>query len=208
MTYIYDILLNFNKNLVECFQWNDSDKIKYVKRIVLFKVDSKVIKDIIYNDVLLDDSFINMIPKYEINGEVDSNFLCLLCDGMFVIGLYIKSNKPVLVSRMLLDEEQEVIEITNSLSNTLVSYKVLSKNSKLNCLLTRREFDIRDALRLEFDRLYKDNCLDKLMYFYYEFTNKECHNIDYIYNYLVDSLDNFSKGHVNLFEIINMSSAI
>lgn len=208
MTYIYDILLNFNKNLVECFLWNDSDKFKYVKKIVLFKVNSKVIKDIIYNDVIFEDSFINMIPNYEINGEANSNSLCLLCDGVFVIGLFINNNKPVLISRMLFDEEQEVIDITNDLSNTFVSYKVLNKNSKINCLLTRREFDIKNVLKQEFDKLYKDKSLDKLMYFYYEFTNKECSNIDYIYNYLVNSLNDFSKEHVNLFEIINMSSAI
>ncbi len=61
MTYIYDILLNFNENLVEYFEWNDNDKIKYVKKIILFKVSSKVIEDIIYNDVLFDSSFTDKI---------------------------------------------------------------------------------------------------------------------------------------------------
>ena len=29
MAYIYDILLNFNKELIEFFEWEESDKIKY-----------------------------------------------------------------------------------------------------------------------------------------------------------------------------------
>ena len=47
MVYIYDILLNFNKNLIEYFEWDDKDSIKYVKKIALFKVSSKVIDDFI-----------------------------------------------------------------------------------------------------------------------------------------------------------------
>ena len=35
MVYIYDILLNFNKNLIEYFEWDDKDSIKYVKSFVL-----------------------------------------------------------------------------------------------------------------------------------------------------------------------------
>ena len=37
MTYIYDILLNLSKELIEFFEWEDSDNIKYVKKIAVFK---------------------------------------------------------------------------------------------------------------------------------------------------------------------------
>lgn len=32
MVYIYDILLNFNKNLIEYFEWEEKDNIKYIKK--------------------------------------------------------------------------------------------------------------------------------------------------------------------------------
>ena len=38
MTYIYDILLNLSKELIEFFEWEDSDNIKYVKKIVFSKL--------------------------------------------------------------------------------------------------------------------------------------------------------------------------
>ena len=67
MNYIYDILLNFNKYLIEYFEWKDTDDIKYVKKIMLFKIDQKTIKDIIENIVILDNKFTSNIPKYEMS---------------------------------------------------------------------------------------------------------------------------------------------
>ena len=35
MIYIYDILLNFNTSLIEFFEWEENDLIKYIKKIML-----------------------------------------------------------------------------------------------------------------------------------------------------------------------------
>lgn len=207
MTYIYDILLNFNENLVEYFEWNDNDKIKYVKKIILFKVSSKVIGDIIYNDVLFDSSFTDKIPKYEMNGVKDASSLCLLCDGLMVVGLLIRNSKVSLVSRMILDEEQEVIEMCDRLSSVSVLYKILGENNKKNSVITREEERVLKFLRNEFARLYEDSNLDKFMYLYYEFTGKECNSIDYIYKYLISSLEVFTDKHMKLYEVLNLSNA-
>ena len=207
MTYIYDILLNFNENLVEYFEWNDNDKIKYVKKIILFKVSSKVIEDIIYNDVLFDSSFTDKIPKYEMNGVKDAGSLCLLCDGLMVVGLLIRNNKVSLVSRMILEEEQEVIEMCDRLSSFSVLYKIIGKNNKKNSIITREEERVLRFLKVEFVRLYEEGNLDKFMYLYYEFTGKECNSIDYIYKYLISSLEVFTDKHMKLYEVLNLSNA-
>ena len=93
MVYIYDILLNFNKNLIEYFEWDDKDSIKYVKKIALFKVNNAVINDLIKKVVVFEDSFLNSIPKYEMNGFKDSGRVCLFTDGFLVIGALIKDKK-------------------------------------------------------------------------------------------------------------------
>ena len=38
MIYIYDILLNFNTSLIEFFEWEENDLIKYIKKIPIYNL--------------------------------------------------------------------------------------------------------------------------------------------------------------------------
>lgn len=207
MVYIYDILLNFNDDLIEYFEWDDSDDIKYVKKIVLFKTNSKIIRDIIQNEVLFDSSFTNIIPKYDMNDLKDAGSVCLLTDGLMVIGVLIRGNQPVLISRLLLDEELEVLEVSEGIKETNIDYKIIKPKDFERIFLTRKESNIRKKLGDEIDNLYNSRFSEKLIYLYYEFTNKESQNIDYVYKYLKDSLRNFDDKHMRLFDILLLSNA-
>ena len=47
MSYIYDIILNFQKNYYEFYEWNDEDEITHIKKIPIFKtttIDFQTIK--------------------------------------------------------------------------------------------------------------------------------------------------------------------
>ena len=207
MTYIYDILLNFNKKLIEYFEWEDNDDIKYVKKIILFKTNTNTVKDIIENIVILDKNFTNNIPKYEINNIKEGNKLCLLTDGKISIGLLIKNNKVEYISRMLLDEEYETLLNSETLEETNINYKIIKKRiNNNNTTLTRTELKKQKLLLEKLNTLYNNRMKDVLIYLYYEYTNKECQDIDYIYNYLVKSLTDFNDRHIELFNILLTSS--
>ena len=79
MTYIYDILLNFNNNLIEHFEWEEKDKIKYVKKVILFKVPNKIIKDKLLENKSLTPSIvvatISKIQYLKFSLEEGSSFL-------------------------------------------------------------------------------------------------------------------------------------
>lgn len=206
MSYIYDILLNFNKQLIEYFEWEDTDNIKYVKKIILFKTSTEVIKDITHYEVILDSSFTSNIPKYELNNNREDGKICLLTDDKIVIGLLIKNNKVELISRLLLDEEYEALETANHITTTKIEYKKIKKRNSDKGNLTRKELAIKDNLLKKIESLYKRKKEEELKYLYYEYTNKENNNIDYIYNYLKNSLISFNKNHINLYNILTMSN--
>lgn len=201
MAYIYDILLNFNKELIEFFEWEESDKIKYIKKIALFKVKGKVLKDLINNEISLDKSFLDKLTSYEMNG-LDSCKSCLLTDGAMAIGILIKNNKIVSYSRLLLDEENEVLEVSEKLEYIDLNYKILSARSSKCNNLTRKELDIKNKLGLILDDLYKMGEREKLYYLYYEYTNKESKNVNHIYTYLKQSLKSFNDSHKHLLDIL------
>ena len=53
MNYVYDVLLNFNKELYEYYDWNLSDVIIHIRKILLFKVDNKVFNDLKKGNILV-----------------------------------------------------------------------------------------------------------------------------------------------------------
>ena len=207
MVYIYDILLNFNKDLIEYFEWEDTDSIKYVKKVALFKVENKVLFDMINKLIVFSDEFINSVPKYEMNGMKDAGSVCLFTDGFMVIGVLIKEGKPVLFSFLLLDEEREVLDISSKMSVSNIEYSIKGERYFNKENLTRKELLIKEKLSLEIDRLFEEKNYDKLLYLYYEYTNKEGNNIEYVYKFLKNSINDFNDKHRYLFDILLLSNA-
>lgn len=207
MVYIYDILLNFNKDLIEYFEWEDTDSIKYVKKVALFKVENKVLFDMINKLILFSEEFISSVPKYEMNGMRDAGSVCLFTDGFMVVGVLIKEGKPVLFSRLLLDEEREVLEYSSKMNVSDIEYSIKGDRYINKENLTRKELLIREKLSLEIDRLFEEKSYDKLLYLYYEYTNKEGKNIDYVYKFLKNSINDFNDKHRYLFDILLLSNA-
>lgn len=205
MSYIYDTILNFNKELIEFFEWDEKDNIKYIKKILLFKTDTKTITDIIKNEVELTGTFPNNIPKYNINNK-DSYKICLLTNGKIVIGIVINKSKVEYISRLLLDEEYDALSQSDNLINTKIEYRIIKKRIKNKKSLTRTEVTINDFLQGEIDSLYKQKNKNKLIYLYYEYTGKESQDIDKVYSYLKKSLDKFNDKHIYLYNLLNPKS--
>lgn len=203
MTYIYDIVLNFNKDLVEFFDWQEKDKIKCLKKVIMFRTNTKTIKDIINYKVELDNSFTSNIPKYEINNKKEEGKICLLTDGKITIGILIKNHIIKYISRLLPDEEYETLELSNNIVKIKINYKLMEQRN--NQTLTRKEQKIKEELSAIINRYYLKKDKSTIKYLYLEYTNKENDNLEYMYNYLKQSLNNINEKHKNLYKILEMS---
>lgn len=206
MVYVYDILLNFNKDLIEYFEWEDSDNIKYAKKITLFKITRKAMRDILTKEIEFNDNFIKKTLKYELDGFTSKTSYTLFTDETLVVGVTIKNNRIDLVSRLLVDEEQEVIEIAEQIDYANIDYKILKDKVKDSFVLTRKEKLIKTMLYEEIKKLYKEKKFEKLKYLYYEYTGNENRNIKHIYNYLIDSLCDLNYNHKRLIDILELSN--
>ena len=61
MNYIYDIVLNFNSNYYEFYEWNKNDNIINVRKIPVFKVDNQTYYDFKFNDIIVNNDFLKLI---------------------------------------------------------------------------------------------------------------------------------------------------
>ena len=176
MTYIYDILLNFNEEFYDFYDWNKTDKIIHIKKIPIYKVDEGVLNDIIYNKVKIKDDFLMLIKdktevfyKHEI-GKI--KFGCLLYSNEKIVALNINENGNVIgFSDLLIDEYTEIIDTLDEVKYIKIEYEILNKKDT-------------ELFKTRNDKL-KENYIYKNIY---KLTNEQ---LEYVYYemFLDDSID-------------------
>lgn len=196
MNYIYDVLANFNDVLYDFYDWNQGDNITHIRKIPLFKIGSKELKEIVENQVVFDSSFLEKIyQRTEIftNRSVKGlEYACLFSDGSDALAIYLK--KGVLQkSKLILEEELEVLDSSNRLKEQEIKYDLIKQNPK-NPFRTRRQMEMERFLKKEIGKLQREEDTSKLCYLYYECFNKKEERKDYILKRLKDELDqNFDQ---------------
>lgn len=212
MNYIYDILVNFNdKEVYNFYEWEKNDNIEHLRRIPIFKVNSKTLKDFKENKIKVYNEFLNKIKnKTEVfcNKFIDHiEYAAIFTDSSDLIVVeFDKSGEYVLKSSMLLDEAEDTLEESEMLKEEKINYKVLGK-MQYNEFMTRNERKIFKYIEKEINYLIKNKNYNKLKYLYFEWYNKKEENINKIIDGLNSILNiDFSSNHLKLFEIIKFSN--
>ena len=200
MIYIYDILLNLRQmdEGLEFYEWKEDDLIEHIKKVPLFKVSKTLIEDLFTNKLQLD---ITILPKIRnkaicyFNGETKQiPYLVLLSDGRkcFAIELDNKGN-TLYKSSLLLDEEEEVLEMTEELVEMPIGYKKTKiKNNKDQ--LTRFEKDNQKFLLRELDKI--KNNKEEINYLYEEYFDNNLTRIEDKFNTLKDNVYIGSSNYI------------
>ena len=200
MIYIYDILLNLRQmdEGLEFYEWKEDDLIEHIKKVPLFKVSKTLIEDLFTNKLQLD---ITILPKIRnkaicyFNGETKQiPYLVLLSDGRkcFAIELDNKGN-TLYKSSLLLDEEEEVLEMTEELVELPIGYKKTKiKNNKDQ--LTRFEKDNQKFLLRELEKI-KDN-KEEINYLYEEYFDNNLTSIEDKFNTLKENVYIGSSNYI------------
>ena len=132
MNYIYDLLLNFNERIYEFYDWNKTDNIRHIKKIPIFKINSHKMIDIKNNKISFEETFLEKIYKKteECTTRKNKNidYACLFTDGVEVIGINI--SKKVMYSKLLIDEEFEVLNMSVHLNEKNIEVNKIEKNEQ------------------------------------------------------------------------------
>lgn len=209
MNYIYDILLNFQKNYYDFYEWNEEDDIYHMRKIPIIKIDDKTFLDIQNNIIKFDKDFLENIPKAERFKQIGTTKiknLFIVSNEKKAIGIKLsKDNLITHKSSLLTDEEDDIIELIKPLKEIEINYQIINKEN-INNFKTRFEIENENYLLNELNKIYNEKDIPKLQYLYLECFNKKEENINKIYNELKKEIikvgDNFHK----LFEIFKLAS--
>lgn len=209
MTYVYDLILNFNNDLYEFYEWMKDDDIYHIKRINLVKVTSKVYNEILDNEVVFHDDFLldifNKCEYFEQKKVKSFDYAFLLTDAYRVMALKLNEDgKVIKYSSLLLDEEEDILEVSVRIPTIKLEYNIIDKRDKSN--LTRKEERILKYIKKDLDNCYQNKNLGKLKYLYYEYFNRESNDLEEIYQSLYEELkSDINDKHYNLYNLIKLS---
>ena len=205
MNYYYDLVLNFNETAFMFYEWNENDVIEFIKKIPLFSVNNKVLKDLIYNEIVVDKEFLNLIEdKCELkNGTL--KYVALFASKNGAIALEFKNDgKSISRSFLQVDDEIGVTEMLYTIPLFKFDY-TLGQKIKINKNL-RIEEDIKKFIELEIDSLYKKGNFDKLKFLYNEWFLKDSDDLNIIYKDMKEKLKgDLTDKEMNIYNLIRLS---
>ena len=210
MIYVYDILLNWNKDVVyDFFEWEKTDKLDHIKKIPLFKVKKGIISDILNFNVKIDENFINKIINH---AEVYSSkrilkllYTFLISDGETALAVKCDKYGNVLFkSKLILDEEEEILCICCRLSVVEFLYEKGSSTNN-DIYLTRKETKIKKYLIEDLNNSYKNKNYEKIKYLYSEYFDKTINDFEQAYNELISTLNvEVNYKHNELYNLLQL----
>lgn len=202
MNYIYDIYLNLNEILYDFFDWNKNDKLSHIKKIPVFKISEDDIKKIMNHTIKVREDFLLQIySKTEVwNMSERINYCSLFTDGNNMIAIeFNKNGNSIRKSYLFIDEELEVLEIVDKLSEKEIEFKIINEEKSL--FKTRAELKQEKFVSREL-RNIEDKKLD---YIYFECFGKHEDNKKIILDN-INKISKNSKTYKNLYDILKLTS--
>lgn len=193
MNYIYNIKTNLKDNLINFYEWEQSDKITSLKKVKIF-----VINNYDYNNIL--EMNIKIRKEFLKNIMLD-NLICLFTNGVDIVCTKFNEDGTISkISKLDLEEEREVLDEINYKIKMKLFYSKIDKSNNYK-LLTRKEERIKNKL-LEFLNSSKENT-ELIDYLYYEWFNKTTSTNKYT-ELLNDIKNDYSSKHTKLLKIIEL----
>lgn len=214
MLNVYDIVLNLldSNRIYEPFEWSNKDNVEHIKKIPMVRVSSNFLSDVILNDITVNDNFLQSIyKKSEVYSDKGINVIehaCLFTDTYKIVAVeFDKSGKSLFKSYLLLDEEEEILELSNEIKLNKIDYKITKKKIE-NLFLTREEEFKRNYLMKEIKFAYKRGLFEKINYLYEEIFPTDKKTVDARYRILIDSIkNNYSREHDKIFKILKLTNS-
>ena len=178
MDYIYDIVLNFQNNYYEFYEWKSTDKIINVKKIVVYLVNNENYLNLKYNDVTIDRK---ILPK-----QIK---MFLVTNGVEVMGLLLDTEGRIIKkSSLLIDEADDVLEEKETIKSLPLKY--IKNVAKTHIIYNRLLEEKNKYIQNYFSNIdiTKDEYL--LKYIYHDIYNIEEININKVYKELKDLIKN------------------
>ena len=211
MNYIYDILVNFNSELYDFYEWNTSDNVTHIRKIPLFRISTDKLDQIKNHNIKLNLEFLkkieNKAERFTTRDVEKISYSVLFSDSNEVYALkFDKKGNSIGISKLLIDEEEDVLDVACRCNEVDIDFEVLKEKSNHN-FKTRMQKEMYNYLNKSLNKLEKTNQFEKLSYLYFECFNEKEDMIDVIIRKLKQNMDNEKtlKTMYDFFKLISIN---
>lgn len=179
MKYYYNIYLNFYDYLISYYEWNKDDNIEFFYKLPIYKVSD--IKRIISE-------------KAKINIDEKN---AIISDGINSIAIEVLDKDIVYLSSISYSDEEKISGIALDIFDSDIEINYYGNRENKN--------DLRSNYLIKKILINKINENNKyfLKYLYYNITNMDSDNLNYIKDYLIEDINNnFNDKYRNIYDII------
>ncbi len=206
MDYYYDILLNFQEEYCMFYEWDQEDVMDVIKKIPLFHVDSKVLKDLLTKIVVVNKSFLQSIEnKTKLKNNEFLQYTCVFSDAKNSLAVeFDQDGKIINRSSLILDDELNINEFMYNISLMKLEYTTIGKEKVLK--ETRQEVKIKKLIYTEIVDVYQKKEFSKLKYIYLEWFKVLEENVELMYQKMLKKLEgNLTEVEYHIYELIKLS---
>ncbi len=206
MDYYYDILLNFQEEYCMFYEWDQEDVMDVIKKIPLFHVDSKVLKDLLTKIVVVNKSFLQSIDnKTKLKNNEFLQYTCVFSDAKNSLAVeFDQDGKIINRSSLILDDELNINEFMYNISLMKLEYTTIGKEKILK--ETRQEVKIKKLIYTEIVDVYQKKEFSKLKYIYLEWFKVLEENVELMYQKMLKKLEgNLTEVEYHIYELIKLS---
>lgn len=176
MNYYYDIKLNFQEDNYYFFDWLKEDKLVFIKKIPLIKVNREEFLKIYTHHISISPNFLKVIKDKTILQNNQTINAILICDKNNTLAiLFDKSGKEIKRSSLDFKDEESICEIIYTAKKIDLQYNILNIITPKETL--RIVDKIKSTIIKDIENLKRTN-IDKLKYYYFEYFNEECDDLD------------------------------
>lgn len=211
MNFIYDILVNFNNDLYDFFEWNINDDVSHIRKMPLVRVDTDILTKLMNFDIKCSKDvlkkFENKAEKFTNHNTEKIQYAILFSDCQDVLALtFNEYGQSTHISKLLIDEQEEVIDACGRCDKSKFEFTLL-KPREFNNFKTRKQQEKSFYLLNALNKLEKNQEIDKLKYLYFECFNEKQSSIDIIISKLkeVIEIDKYEKIMFNFFKLISIN---
>ena len=205
MVYVYDTLVNLNEELIDFYDWEESDDYVHIRRVPLYKVNSIDYMNFVTKKVRLDEEELSkLFDKAQIfsNRGIDSlKYAFVVTDGNGAVIL--EFNDKGFISRrskFIVNEEMEIIDMAKSVREEKIKYNVVSKKINRSTMIRSEKKILNDILE-ELNSIKNDK--EKIDYLYYEWFDSNDGDDKY-FKLVSDLKSKFTDKHMEFLELLNL----
>lgn len=211
MNYIYDILVNFQEVAYDFYEWNLDDQVEHIRKIPLFRTNTEQYQKLKNEEIVIEENLKDKIEKktetFQIGGVEVIPYAILVSDNLEVLAIeFNHQGRNLGKSRLLIDEESEVLEVVSRIPENNLIFKAVKKNNYIE-LSTRKEQEMKEYIENKMYEIEKEQD-EKLKYLYYECFNKKENSkakiLDDIKIAIKENKNNISNIIYNFFNLTKM----